>query len=68
MVCVLELSKINGYAKERLIEEGISFVIQEKQIYLQEFYQQFWQKNNLEVRYLSYIGSQLNADNLPKKR
>lgn len=34
MVCVLELLKINGYAKERLIEEGIPFVIQEKQIYL----------------------------------
>ena len=34
MVCVLDLSKINGYAKERLIEEGIPFVIREKQIYL----------------------------------
>lgn len=34
MICVLELPKINGYAKERLIEEGIPFVIQEKQIYL----------------------------------
>ena len=36
--------------------------------YPQEFYQQFWQKNNWEVRYLSYTGSQLNADNLPEKR
>lgn len=34
MVCVLELSKINGYAKKRLIEVGIPFVIQEKRIYL----------------------------------
>ena len=34
MICVLELSKINGYTNERLIEEGIPFVIQEKQIYL----------------------------------
>ena len=34
--------------------------------YPQEFYQQFWQKNNLEVRYLSYTGSQLNGGNLPE--
>ncbi len=34
IVCVLELPKINGYAKERLVEEGIPFVVQEKQIYL----------------------------------
>lgn len=34
MICVLEFSKINGYTKERLIEDGIPFVIREKQIYL----------------------------------
>ena len=36
--------------------------------YPPKFYQQFWKKNNLVVKYLSYIGSQLNEDNLPKKR
>ena len=34
MICVLDLPKLNGYTKDRLIEEGIPFVIQEKQIYL----------------------------------
>lgn len=34
MICVLDLPKANGYTKERLIEEGIPFVVQEKQIYL----------------------------------
>lgn len=34
MICVLDLPKLNGYTKDRLIEEGIPFVVQEKQIYL----------------------------------
>ena len=47
---------------------GLLFELFQIVFYPQEFYQQFWQKNNLEVRYLSYTGSQLNADNLPEKR
>ena len=34
MICVLDLPKLNGYTKDRWIEEGIPFVVQEKQIYL----------------------------------
>lgn len=32
--CVLVLKKINAYAKDRMIEEGIPFVVEDKQIYL----------------------------------
>lgn len=34
MVCVLHLQRINAYTKEHLIEEGIPFVVENKQIYL----------------------------------
>lgn len=33
-ICVLYLQKLNAYAKDRLIEEGIPFVVENKQIYL----------------------------------
>lgn len=33
-ICVLSLNKINAYAKDKMIEEGIPFVVEGKQIYL----------------------------------
>lgn len=32
--CVLYLTKMNYYAKEKMIEEGIAFVLEDRQIYI----------------------------------